>query len=247
MYIDTHIHLQDYKTQDVKDVVNNAIKNKVFMFINPSSHPSDWSQISALSAQFSPIIPAYGIHPWHISAADFNWDETLEQIITETPRALIGECGIDTLKNPNIESQVKVLNQHILLANKYSRPLIIHSVKADSYFQNILSSLPHKTVFHSFTGSAEWGTQLQKHNFYLGLNFSIFRKKNYAEIIKNISLQHLLLETDGPYQNLNPRDGETLPQNLPLLAAKIAEIKQIPLPEFIQILEQNQQHFIGDL
>ena len=226
-------------------MVNNAAKNNVTRFINASACPDDWEEVKILANQYPQIIPAFGVHPWHINDISENWADKLENLLIENPRAMVGECGIDRLKNPDIEKQVNILQTHIELANKYGRPLIIHAVKANTEFAELFSVLPERTVFHSFTGSVEWGRQIQKHGFFIGLNFSILRKKNATEILRGISLNRVLLETDGPYQNIIKGE-ETLPQNLPNLAQKIAELIGIDLSEFWDILNRNQQEFWGE-
>ena len=243
-YCDSHIHLQDYKSQDVKNVISSALQNRVNLFINPSSNPSDWPIITELSMQYQQIIPAYGIHPWYINNATEGWEKILEDILQNNPLALVGECGIDRLKNPNTLLQKEILQKHINLAQKYSRPLIIHAVKADEQLREMFFDLPRRTIFHSYTGSVEWGKTIQKHGFFIGLNFSVLRKKNAAEIIKSLDFTQVLLETDGPYQNIVPQKG-TLPQDLPLLAQKIAEILKITLDELCNRLYINQQQFLG--
>lgn len=246
MYIDSHIHLQDYKTQDIKNVVTNALKNGVRRFINSSAHPQDWEKVTELSDIYSEVIPAFGVHPWHIADAPDNWAKILENMLQKYTAAYVGECGIDRLKNPNTELQAEILLRHAELAHKYNRPLIIHSVKADNEMSRLFFALPRRTIFHSFTGSAQWGQQIQKHNFFIGLNFSILRKSNAAEILRSLNLRQILLETDGPYQNLE-RNTETLPQNLPVLAQKIADLLSIPLEKFTNILVENQNEFLGEI
>ena len=245
MYIDTHIHLQDYKTHNIKNVVTNAIKNGVVHFINPSAHPSDWEAVTALAAQYPEVTPAYGIHPWYLHDALPNWEDTLEKILQHNPCAFVGECGIDRLKNPDTEVAYSIFKRQIALAKKYNRPLIIHAVKADREIAELFSELPQRTIFHSFTGSAEWGKELQKRGFFLGLNFSILRKKNAANILKYLNLRQILLETDGPYQNIE-QNIETLPQNLPHLGQQIAELLQMPYERFKQIICYNQNEFLGE-
>lgn len=243
-YTDTHIHLQDYRPEEVKNVVNNAIKNNVSAFINPSAHPSDWHQIEELLAQYPQVIPAFGIHPWNINAAPRNWPLELEKLLQKYPQAAIGECGIDRLKNPDISSQIIVLQTQIALAKKYQRPLILHMVKAFDAARGLFPSLPPHTVFHSYTGPIDWGNELAQRGFFIGCNQALLRKKNAAEIIAEIALPNLLLETDGPYQSIVPQQ-PSLPQNLPQLAQEIANIKQISLAQLQKILYKNTQNFLG--
>jgi TatD DNase family protein len=244
-YADSHIHLQDYKTQDIKNIVNTAQKNGVSFFVNVSSHPTDWQKVADLADMYPCVIPAFGIHPWFTANAPKNWKQDLERYLIKYPHAFVGECGIDRLKNEDIDMQTEILLSQIELAIAYNRPLIIHSVKADAPMRNLFAKLPQKTIFHSFTGSVEWGRQIQQNGFYIGLNFSVLRKKNVAEIIKNLNLAQILLETDGPYQNLEHRV-ETLPQNLPSLAEKIAQILNITHEKLQNILQQNWQNFMGE-
>ena len=68
---------------------------------------------------------------------------------------------------------------------------------------------------------------------------------NAAEILQTLSPKRILLETDGPYQNIE-RGVETLPQNLPQLAQQIAELMQIPYAKFAQIIINNQNEFLGE-
>lgn len=244
-FLDSHIHLQDYKTQEVKNVVNNAAKNNILRFINPSARPDDWEAIAKIAKEYQQVIPAFGIHPWHTSQLNPDWPEKLEYYLSNFPSAMVGECGIDKLKNTNTKEQIDILYKHIHIALKYDRPLIIHAVKANNELAEILKKLPKHTIFHSFSGSAEWGLQLQKYGYYLGINFSILKKKNLEDMFRHLNLRQILLETDGPYQNW-PEKTETLPQNLPSLAEKIASYSGVSLNEFLEILYNNQQCFLGD-
>ena len=242
MYTDSHIHLQDYKTREVNNVITAAKQKGVMHFINPSSHPDDWNKVIMLAEQYTEVIPAFGIHPWYIDCIADDWQNKLDTYLQKHPLAWVGECGIDRLKNPDTDLQAQIFKFHAESANKYHRPLIVHCVKADAEMAKLCSLLPQRTIFHSFTGSAEWGKFLQNQGFYLGLNFSILRKKNAVEILQKLDIKQLLLETDGPYQNIEAGK-ETLPENLPFLAQKIAELLQISPFEFSEIIYRNQQSF----
>lgn len=243
-YADSHIHLQDYKTKDIKSIVQNAQNFNVRCFVNVSAHPSDWAQIEALARDESAFIPAYGVHPWYVAAAPAGWAEKLERHLIENPRAWVGECGFDRLKNADTVAQIAAFELQLALAQKYGRPLIIHAVKADDIMAQYFDRLPARTVFHSWTGSVEWGRQIQAHGFFIGLNFSILRKKNAAELVQSLDLTQLLLETDGPYQS-GEKNVETMPQNLPYLVQKIAQLRGVDGEELAQTLYMNWLNFSG--
>lgn len=242
-YVDSHIHIQDYKKQDVKNLVTNAMQYKINTFVNVSSHPNDWGEIKHLADMYRQIIPAYGVHPWYIHDAENDWYQTLEHLIQENRSAWIGECGIDRLKNPNTSEQIEIFKQHIKLAQKYNRPLVVHAVKADMIMRDLFFLLPQRTIFHSFTGSLEWGKEVQKHGFYIGLNQSVLHKKNNERLICGLNFTQVLLETDGPYQS-DDKSTETLPWRLPLLAEQIAQILRLPLEELQKMLYINWMNFM---
>jgi len=244
-YMDSHIHLQDYKTQDIKNVVTNAVDNGINVFINASAHPDDWNKIQQIAAEYTQVIPAFGIHPWYFQNAQDNQLAILEEFLQKNPKAWVGECGIDRLKNRDIAKQSAIFLEQAQLANKYNRPLIVHAVKADEVLYPLLNKLPQQTIFHSFCGSSEWGKILQNKGFYLGINFAILRKKNADTLLKSLNLRQILLETDGPYQNIIQHI-ETLPEDIPLLAHKIADLLNMEYGMFAEIIYQNQQQFMGD-
>lgn len=246
LYIDSHIHLQDYRTQSINNVIIEAQKNGVKMFFNASAHPSDWEKVDSLAKQYPlQIIPAFGIHPWAIADADANWVQKLEFYLQYNPRAMVGECGIDRLKNKDITLQLEVFLRHIELAQKYNRPLIIHAVKAEEQILPLLPKMPKKTIFHSYSGSLNFALKIQSCGFYLGFNFASLRRNNFAELLQNIDLDYILLESDGPYQSFT-KGCETMPKDLPTLLQKIAELKPAEFAQMQKILYRNQQRFLSE-
>lgn len=105
------------------------------------------------------------------------------------------------------------------------------------------SSLPTKTIFHSYTGSIEWGNKIQKADFYLGINFSILKKKNSKDIINNLDINKILLKTDGPYQSPE-KNCESKPSNLSYLVKYIANCFRINEIDLTEIFYNNWINFI---
>ena len=241
-YTDSHIHLQDYTPEEAKNVMTAAIKADVREFIVPSSNPTDWQKIIDLTKQYSDITGAIGIHPWCVENTEYFALDILENLLIENPKLWLGECGIDRIKNPNIDRQREFFIKQIELATRYNRPLIIHSVKADDKIGEFFSILPKRTIFHSFTGSLEWGKKIQKAGFYLGINFTFFRKESAAETLQNLDLSKILIETDAPYQQIKGFVKNS-PENLPILVLKIAEALNLSIEEISSILAQNRNTF----
>lgn len=239
MYItDSHIHLQDFKSQKTEEILELAYKNNVKSFVNISSHPNDWQSVLDISNKYENIIPAIGIHPWYSDNISETQLSKLETLLQQYPQLWVGECGLDKIKNKDISSQLNIFISQIKLANKYNRPLIIHSVHANEETEKLFSSLPKKTIFHSFNGSIEWGKKIQKAGFYIGINFSILKKKNNEDIIKSLDINKILLETDGPYQGLK-KNTENKPINIHYLLQYITKTLNITENKLTKILYNN--------
>lgn len=247
MYLtDSHIHLQDYTPADIKNVVTAAQKNGVASFVCSSAVPDDWEKVLSLAHEYPCVIPSLGIHPWSAGRNDIpQLLAKLENLIRENPEIWIGECGIDRLKGPDTQTQISVFLPQAELALKYRRPLTVHAVKSCDIMSRYFKRLPPETLFHSFTGSPEWGREIQNRGFYLGINFSVLRKKNCDTLLHGLDINLLLPETDGPYQS-GGKDKPSLPENLPLLIERIAAVHKISTEEMKAVLYRNWQNFKGE-
>lgn len=244
-YTDSHIHLHDCNPEIIKNVITNAKKNKVEAFVNVSSVPDDWDKVIEIAQKYSGVRAAIGVHPWCAENVFPHWDENLEKYLQKYPDLWVGECGIDRLKNHDTAIQEKVFLRQAELAKKYNRTLIVHAVKANEQIEKLFAYLPQKTIFHSFTGSKEWGKQIQSRGFYLGVNCTILNKKNADELLKNVDLNLLLLETDFPYQGKNTVF-ENKPSYLPLLAEKIAQANNRDTEQVAEKLWQNWLNLVDE-
>lgn len=238
-FIDSHIHLQDYKLNNAPQFVADMKQKGFIGAICPSTSEADWKKVLHLAKQYPDfVIPALGVHPWYISSAEAKWPDKLKNVLQLNSDCLIGECGLDKLKNSELEPQKTVFATHVELARELSRPIIIHTVKADEWLHDFWDRLKNiKFVIHSFSGSIELLKQTLKKGGYISFSPAIVRKNNFAELAKYVPMASLMLESDGPYQ------GE--PENIFKLADKIAKYKNIKIEELAQQVLKNTQEFIN--
>ena len=218
-FIDSHIHLQDYKLKDTPHFVSKLKRLGVEALICPSIGEKDWDIVLNFAMEKSLlIVPALGIHPWYLNNASEQWKEKLEHKLQNNPHALIGECGLDRLKNQNYLQQKSFFSTHIDLSVELSRPLLIHAVKSDMWLEEFWKKLKQtKFVFHSFSGSLDLMQKVISIGGYISFAPSVYKRSNCYTLLKNVPLEKLLVESDGPYQGSS--------SDIPKLINSIAEIK----------------------
>ena len=175
----------------------------------------------------------------------------------------IGECGLDysqskisNLKNKNWkEKQKEVFIKHIKLAKEVNKPIIIHCRDAHDDLLKILhlAVKPPSGVMHFFTGNLEQAKKYIEFGFYISFSGVItFPPKKvetvgaYDEIIKNIPLEKILVETDCPYVAPVPYRGKrNEPAYVKYVAHKIAEIRGISFDEVAEQTTKNARKLFG--
>ena len=135
--------------------------------------------------------------------------------------------------------QIEAFKKQISIAKKYNLPVVIHTRDAMQDTYNILKDSGVIGVIHCFSGSEEMANKFIKLGFYLGIGGVVtFSNSKLAEVVKNIDLSHIILETDSPY--LSPFRGKrNEPKNIKVIAEKIALIKGMGVNDVAQITSNN--------
>ena len=164
----------------------------------------------------------------------------------------IGETGLDYYWDVSTkEAQKRLFRQHIDLACQLHKPLVIHDREAHGDTLDILKTSSARQVggiLHAFSGSVEMALEVIKLGFYIGLGGPVTFKnaRKTVEVAAAIPLEHLVIETDCPYMAPVPFRGK---RNEPVLvqhtAEKIAQIRNMPVEELIEITYQNGKRVYG--
>ena len=210
MYIDFHNHIDFYKDEEIDSVINCINLNKI-MTIACSMDEESYLNNIEISKKSDYIVPIFGIHPWRVKN---NIDlDKFEDYIKNTP--LIGEIGLDfhwVEEKYTYSYQIKVFEYFLQCAKKYnvSPQTIIHWYSGD---KDTLKKLIDAKCY--FTGSVDLG--------YI---------KHSKDIIKEIPVNKLLAETDGPtaLQWVNGVYG--MPDEIKNVYENICTIKKLDIEEF---------------
>ena len=242
MLIDTHCHLYSEYYSDIDDIVNLAKKSDVNILINNGCDSKSNKEVIDLLDKYKNMYGAIGIHPEEVDNYSLNDIKFIEKNLNNKKVVAIGEIGLDYhYSKENKEKQIKLFELQLDIANKYKVPVIIHSRDATEDTINILRKYNIKGVIHSFSGSLETAKIYIKMGFLLGINGVVtFKNCNLKDILVNIGLNNIILETDSPYLTPVPYRGkQNNPSHILDIAKYISEIFNVSLEEVSKITTKN--------
>lgn len=230
MLIDTHCHLQSENYDNNKKIIEDSFKNNVsIMIINGYDLKNNIEAIE-LANEYDNVYAAIGYGP--SVASDITGDDLiiLEEQLKQSKVIAIGEIGLDYYWNKeNKECQKSIFRKQIELAKKYNKPVIVHNREATNDVYTILKEEDISStggILHCFNASVEMAHEFIKLNMLIGVGGVItFKNTKLDEVIKNISMEYIVLETDSPYLTPEPyRGAKNEPKYISFIAQKIAEL-----------------------
>ena len=238
MLIDTHCHLSD----EVYENIDKLIKDmQGGIIITSGIDTKSNKQVIELCQKYPNVYGTLGIHPEAVENVLEEDYIFIENHLQDPKIVAVGEIGLDYYwVKDNKEKQKEVFVRQLRLAEKYKKAVVIHSRDAIQDTYDILNeekiSVP--IDIHCYSGSLDMAKEFIKIGCRLGIG-GVVTFKNSAklkEIVENIDLKYLLLETDGPYLAPEPFRGcQNVPFNVHYVAQKIAEIKEKTIEEVLQI------------
>lgn len=237
MLIDTHCHLDDPALLSrLPEVLAAAAQAGVARFIVPGVGPDGWLAIAALAREAKGVYAAFGLHPMH---AGLYAAGLLADLARMLPGAVaVGEIGLDyALQKVPREMQQEAFRGQLRLAVGQGLPVLIHCHRA---FQDLLRILREEGVervggvMHAFSGSPEVARECVRLRLYISVAGTVTYENAVrpVEVVRQISLDHILLETDAPDMTPEPYRGRANePALLVETAKKVAEIKGVSLAE----------------
>lgn len=242
MLIDTHLHLLDCDN-DIDDIVNEAVNNNVKYFIVAGTNVEDNFKNIKILKKYENVFLTLGYHPEvvdEIGEADL---VSLERSILDNRKKVvgIGEIGLDYYyTKENRKKQIELFRKQLFIAKKYDLPVVIHSRDAINDTYEILNEMGiNKGIIHCFSGSYEMAKKFIDLGFYLGIGGVItFKNSNLKEVIKQISMDNIVFETDSPY--LSPYRGEkNEPKNILFIANFVKDLYGCSLNNVEEVTTKN--------
>ena len=240
-FIDTHTHLYlEQFSEDIDTVISDSISSGIEKLFLPNISSETTKDMLDLCEKYPETCYAMmGLHPCDVKSESMEKELLhVEEMLEKEKFIAVGEIGIDLYWDKStLPLQKEAFIFQIDLAKKYKLPIVIHTRDSFNEAIEIVESLNDENlsgVFHCFTGSVEDAKRITDlGNFYLGIGGVLtFKNSGLDNTIKEIDIQHLLLETDSPYLAPTPFRGERNESKYILnIAEKLSEIHQISLDD----------------
>ena len=228
-FIDTHCHF-DFPpfTDDEPASIQRAADAGVMAIVVPSIDVASIDRVLRLGARYPTLYMALGLHPIVIESHQDAHLDQLEAALAARPERLVavGEIGLDLYReDPHFDRQEAILDAQLKLAKRYDLPVILHSRRTHDKLAMHLKrqDLPRTGVVHGFAGSLQQAQRFVEMGYYIGVGGTITypRASKTREVMRQLPLSALLLETDAPDMPLNGYQGQP---NRPERAAQVFDV-----------------------
>lgn len=253
-FIDTHCHF-DFPpfTGDEEASIQRAAAVGVNKIIIPATEADNFPRVLALAERFPPLYAAVGLHP---IVVERHSDESLAQLeaaIALKPAKLVavGEIGLDLYReNPQFERQQSLLDEQLRLAKRYDLPVILHSRRTHDKLALHLKrqNLPRTGVVHGFAGSFQQAERFVQLGYKIGVGGTISypRASKTRDVMAQLPLSSLVLETDAPDMPLNGYQGQpNRPERVAEVFTHLCSLRHESPEEIATALLENTHALFG--
>lgn len=258
MLIDTHCHLYDEAFDgDREDAVRRAVDAGVGMMLLPDIDSGSTPRLEALQRTHPECFRSMaGLHPTSVKE---NFEEELAHVhsrltlksIQENTIVAVGEIGMDLYWDRTYEEQQReALRRQMVWAEEVDLPVCLHIRKAHNEVFGLLREMNrprYRGVMHCFGGSVQEAWRAVEMGFHLGIGGVVtFKNATMAEVVKAVPLERVLMETDAPYLSPVPHRGQRNESAyIPLIAQKIAELREISIEEVEEVTTASAKELFG--
>lgn len=241
---DTHSHYDDEKFNPDREMLLSTLQSQGVSDVVSCGCDIETTQFNFDLAQaYDFMYFAAGFHPECLEGASLKDLELIKKFAQNKKCVAIGEIGLDYhWMSSTKEVQKEFFTAQIELAADLDLPVIVHDREAHGDTLDILKATKPKGVVHCFSGSKEMAREIIKLGMYIGMNgvitFNNARKS--LEVVKEIPLDRLVLETDCPYLAPVPHRGKRNDSSfIPFVAEKIASLLERDVQELLNITNEN--------
>ena len=250
---DTHTHIYyQIGTGKIQEQIDRCMEYNIQRLFLPNVDTDSIAQvINTVNTYPMMCFPMLGLHPCSVKENYKDELTNIEKAISDNKIYAIGEIGIDLYWDKStLAWQQDAFRTQINWAKALGLPIDIHCRDAFYEIFEILEEMNDDKlfgIFHCFTGTIEQAQRAIKLGFKLGIGGVVtFKKAGLDHVVKELDLQHIVLETDAPYLAPSPYRGkENESSYLIHIAQKIADLHEISIDEVARITTQNSKDIFG--
>lgn len=238
MFIDTHCHLSTEYYQDVEQILLENRNANVSPIIISGCTKKEIEESLKYGEKYSDVFVTIGYHPSETDTVTDDLLLLLESQLKHSKVVGLGEIGLDYhYGKENKNAQLCLFEKQLALAEKYNLPVVVHSRDATLDTIGCLKKYSVSGVIHCFSGSVETAKEYIKMGFVLGIGGVItFKNSNLREVVSQLPMESIVLETDSPYLTPSPHRGEqNSSKYIPLIASEISVCKHISVGDVQKI------------
>ena len=239
--IDTHCHLS--LVDDIDTYLMDAERNNVKKIIISGCDKQSIRDGLEIIKRYDNIYMTIGYHPDEVDKLKEEDIFELESIIKNNNKIVgIGEIGLDYYHNyTNIDLQKFYFLKQLDLAKKLNLPVVIHTREAIQDTYDILKQYNVCGILHCYSGSLEMAKLFIKQGFYLGIGGVLtFKNSHLKDVVTEVPLESLVLETDSPYLSPEPLRGKVnSSKNIKIIAESLSKLTNKNLLEITEITTCN--------
>ena len=252
MIIDTHAHYDDEQFDaDREELLGSMEEGGIGLIVNVGSTVASWDKIVELTEKYPFVYGAVGVHPDEVGELDEEKFLRMAELLDRDKIVAVGEIGLDYYwDKEKHDLQKEWFVRQLGLAREKEMPVIIHSREAAADTFDIMKqhAAGMKAVIHCYSCSPEMAREYVKMGYYIGVGGVVTFKnaKKLKQVVQEIPLESIVLETDCPYLAPVPYRGKrNCSLYLPYVAEQIAELKGTTVEEVIQQTEKNSRELYG--
>lgn len=242
MYIDTHCHLSMEDYLDIDKVIEENKDALVEKIVVSGCSRESIEEVMDLKDKYDMVYVTIGYHPEYADTVTESDLDYLKSLLGEKKVVGIGEIGLDYhYTKENKDKQIWLFEEQLKIADAFNLPVVIHSRDATMDTINILKKYKVKGIIHCFSGSLETANIYISMGFLLGIGGVVtFKNSKLKDVVKEVPLESIVLETDSPYLAPVPFRGKiNSSKYLEFIANFIADIKNISVEELAEITSKN--------
>ncbi len=251
--IDTHTHLYTKEFEkDFEQVLERARKAGVVKFYLPCIDSEVIGDMLWLEEKYpSEFFSMMGLHPASVKENFLEELKIIEEYLSKRKFAAVGEIGLDFYWDTTFkQEQFEAFNRQMELALQHESPIVIHTRNAMKETIEAVKPFAAKGlrgIFHCFGDSYEAAKKIIAMGFYLGIGGVLtYKNANIADAIKDIPLEHIVLETDAPYLSPVPHRGKRNESSyLTVIAESLARVKNMTAEKIAEITSANAEKIFG--